>query len=138
MEAVVAEKTEALIRLSMLNSRMKDFYDIWFLARTFPFDLRILSAAIHATFVRRETELNPDRLQALLAELGGDASKQTQWRAFLRKNSLAAPDGFEIVNTAIREFLIAPASASPERSGTWPGGGPWGLVEEPPPQSPKV
>ena len=46
----MAEKTEAFIRLSMLNSRMKGFYDIWFLARTFPFELKILSAAPQATF----------------------------------------------------------------------------------------
>lgn len=57
METVVAEKAEAIVHLGMLNSRMKDFYDIWFLARTFPFDLRILGAAIQATFNRRKTEL---------------------------------------------------------------------------------
>jgi predicted nucleotidyltransferase component of viral defense system len=125
METVVAEKTEALIRLSMLNSRMKDFYDIWFLARTFPFELKILSAALQATFDRRKTRLDADGLQALLAELSADGSKQTQWRAFLRKNSLAAPTDFGIVNSAIREFLVTPASAVSEMVGTWPAGGPW-------------
>ena len=135
METVVAEKTEAVVHLGMLNSRMKDFYDIWFLARTFPFDLRILSAALQATFDRRKTELDPDGLQTLLADLSGDGAKRIQWRAFLRKSSLAAPDDFAIVNDAIREFLMAPASVGRETEGTWPPGGPWKRREEPGPQS---
>jgi predicted nucleotidyltransferase component of viral defense system len=134
MEAVVAEKTEALVHLGMLNSRMKDFYDIWFLARTFPFDLRILRAALQATFDRRKTELEPDRLTTLLHELSGDGAKQTQWRAFLRKSSLAAPDDFSIVSDTIQRFLMAPASAGRDRGGTWPAGGPWQAGEEPGPK----
>jgi hypothetical protein len=101
----------------MLNSRIKDFYDIWFLARTFSFDLRILSAALQATFDRRKTELEPGRLKTLLVELPGDGAKRTQWRAFLRKSGLAAPDDFAIVNGAIREFLMAPASVGREIAG---------------------
>ena len=134
METVVAEKTEALVHLGMLNSRMKDFYDIWFLARTFPFDLRILRAALQATFDRRKTELEPDRLTTLLHELSGDGAKQTQWRAFLRKSSLAAPDDFSIVNDTIQRFLMAPASAGRDRAGAWPAGGPWQAGEEPGPK----
>ena len=134
METVVAEKTEAVVHLGMLNSRMKDFYDIWFLARTFSFDLGILSAALRATFDRRKTELEPDRLKTLLVGLSGDAAKRTQWRAFLRKSSLAAPDDFAIVNETMREFLMAPASVGPEEVGTWPAGGPWQAGEEPGPK----
>ena len=59
METVVAAKMEAVVHLGMLNSRMKDFYVIWFLARTFPFDLRILSAAFQATFGRRHDRVGP-------------------------------------------------------------------------------
>jgi predicted nucleotidyltransferase component of viral defense system len=44
MDTVVAEKLEAIVSLGMLNSRMKDFYDIWFLARSFPFEARSLAA----------------------------------------------------------------------------------------------
>jgi predicted nucleotidyltransferase component of viral defense system len=136
METVVAEKTEAIVHLGMLNSRMKDFYDIWFLAHTFSFDLRILSTALRATFDRRKTALEPHRLQTLLAELSGDSAKRTQWHAFLRKSSLAAPDHFAIVNDTIQEFLMAPASAGREKAGTWPPGGPWQRREEPVPESP--
>jgi len=46
MNTVVAEKLEAIVSLGMLNSHMKDFYDLWFLARTFPFQAMALSAAL--------------------------------------------------------------------------------------------
>jgi predicted nucleotidyltransferase component of viral defense system len=139
METVVAEKAEAVVHLGMLNSRMKDFYDIWFLARTFPFDLRVLGAALQATFNRRKTELAADGLQTLLAELSGDDPKRTQWRAFLRKSSLAAPEDFAIVNEVIREFLMAPALCGRrEAAGAWRPGGPWQRTEEPRLQSEKA
>jgi hypothetical protein len=54
MDTVVAEKAEAIVSLGMLNSRMKDFFDIWFLARTFQFDGRALSDAVRATFGRAQ------------------------------------------------------------------------------------
>ena len=109
MTTVVAEKLEAIISLGMLNSRMKDFYDIWFLARTFPFQAEALSTA-------------------LLAELSGDVAKGTQWRAFLGKSRLTGPDDFAIVNDAIRDFLLPPAgaaSAESQSSGSLPPSGPW-------------
>jgi predicted nucleotidyltransferase component of viral defense system len=127
MDTVVAEKLEAIVSLGMLNSRMKDFYDIWFLARSFPFEARSLGGALHATFVRRRTQLDPDGLKILLADLSGDASKRTQWRAFLRKSSLTAPDDFTIVNGAIQEFVLSPVGGTAESriSSSWPPGGPW-------------
>jgi hypothetical protein len=119
----------------MLNSRMKDFYDIWFLARTFSFDLRLLGAALHVTFDRRKTRLDPDGLRTLLVELSNDGTKRIQWRAFLRKSSLEAPDDFAIVNEAIRGFLMAPASAGRETADLWLPGGPWQRQAKPAPQS---
>ncbi|MEE8210918.1 MAG: nucleotidyl transferase AbiEii/AbiGii toxin family protein [Acidiferrobacterales bacterium] len=56
-ESAVAEKLEAMVKLGVLNSRMKDFYDIWFLARQFDFDGRILTKAILKTFATRGTTL---------------------------------------------------------------------------------
>ena len=138
MNAVVAEKLEAIVSLGMVNSRMKDFYDIWFLARTFPFQAEALGAALRATFERRKTGLDPDGLKVLLAELSGDVTKQTQWRAFLGKSHLTAPDDFALINDAIREFLLSPAgaaSAESQASGSWPPSGPWQNRDEPSPQS---
>ena len=51
-ETVIAEKVEAMVTLGLGNSRMKDFFDIWYLARTFEFDEATLRAAIRATFSR--------------------------------------------------------------------------------------
>jgi hypothetical protein len=56
-ESVVAEKFEAMVKLGMANSRMKDFYDLWVLARRFEFESGILAAAIQATFETRRTAL---------------------------------------------------------------------------------
>jgi len=138
MNAVVAEKLEAIVSLGMVNSRMKDFYDIWFLARTFPFQAEALGAALRATFERRKTELAPDGLKALLAELSGDVTKQIQWRAFLGKSRLTAPDDFALINDAIREFVLSPAgaaSADSHASGSWPPSGPWQNRDQPSLQS---
>lgn len=52
-ETVVAEKFQAMVKLGMANSRMKDFYDVWTLSREFDFDGGVLSTALQATFKRR-------------------------------------------------------------------------------------
>ena len=57
-ESTIAEKFEAMIKLGHLNSRMKDFYDIWVLSRQFPFALNNLAEAVRLTFKQRGTELN--------------------------------------------------------------------------------
>ncbi len=57
-ETVVAEKFQAMVYLSTLNSRMKDFYDVWLLARQFAFDGALLAKAIAATFANRETAID--------------------------------------------------------------------------------
>jgi len=127
METVIAEKVEAIISLGMLNSRMKDFFDIWFLARAFPFDGITLANAVRATFGRRGTELDADTLARLLAELSDDAAKRTQWRAFLKRNSLASPDDFAFVIGSIREFVVGAlgAASSESEAAAWLPGGPW-------------
>lgn len=112
MEAVIAEKVEAMVHLGMLNSRMKDFFDVWFLAKTFPFPSGKVRHAIEATFARRGTELNTGRIAKLLFDLAGDVNKPVQWRAFLRKSSLAAPPQFDVIAEEIREFLAGQLAAS--------------------------
>jgi nucleotidyltransferase AbiEii toxin of type IV toxin-antitoxin system len=56
-ETVVAEKYHALVTLGLANSRMKDFYDLWALARQFTFEGATLAQAIESTFGRRQTPL---------------------------------------------------------------------------------
>ncbi len=81
-ESVIAEKFEAMIKLEELNSRMKDFYDIWFLCREFEFDGRELSEAIRLTFMHRGTEI-PNTVSAFTDEFIN--AKDKQWSAFYNR-----------------------------------------------------
>lgn len=98
-ETVVAEKVEAMIHFGSLNSRMKDFYDVWRLSQQFEFDPEVLGEAITQTFNNRGTRPVPfDELQASLLE---NESVEKQWRAFLGKSGVAGPASFEAVLTEI-------------------------------------
>jgi predicted nucleotidyltransferase component of viral defense system len=91
-ETAIAEKFEAMVTLGMGNTRMKDFYDLWYLAEHFTFEGELLSRAIVATFNRRRTKLPTDVPLALTAEFATDEVKQKQWRAFIRKGKLQSND----------------------------------------------
>ncbi len=102
---VVAEKLQALTSLGMLNSRMKDYFDLWVLAKYSEFDSQILAQAVAATFQRRQTEI-PDGVPIGLSnEFADDPQKDKQWRAFLWKNAIDPKPLSEVV-TDLREFLI--------------------------------
>lgn len=102
-ETVVAEKAEAMVRLGNLNSRMKDFYDIWRLSRQFKFDDAVLSEAIRQTFENRGTDLVPfNELQADLLE---NKTLDKQWTAFLSKSGVPGPKSFQEVLDQIAAFL---------------------------------
>lgn len=102
---VVAEKLEAMVLLGAANSRMKDFYDLWFLSRNFEFDGETLVSAIRATFGRRKTPLTPQLPTALHDEFA--ALKTVQWSAFQRKNRLGDIPMLEVIRV-IREFAAPP------------------------------
>ncbi|MGK0441236.1 MAG: putative nucleotidyltransferase component of viral defense system [Pseudohongiellaceae bacterium] len=118
---VVAEKLEALVSLGIANSRMKDFFDLWILAKHSEFDGKVLSQAITATFKRRSTPF-PDGIPFGLTEsFTKDQQKQTQWRAFLKKNGLE-PIALVEVTQLLRAFFIPifePASDGEKFSDTW-------------------
>ncbi|GAC1315590.1 MAG: nucleotidyl transferase AbiEii/AbiGii toxin family protein [Collimonas sp.] len=124
---VVAEKFEALTSLGILNSRMKDFFDLWILARHSDFDGTILTRAVAATFERRRTPVPQGIPIGLSDEFINDAQKEKQWQAFLRKNALD-PMRFESVINDLREFLL-PVLASISKSGShemnWLAGEGW-------------
>ncbi len=82
-ETVIAEKFPAMVMLGRVNSRMKDFYDIWILSRSFDFGDDRLARAIAATFDRRETSIPIDLPDALTDAFAKDQQKQRQWRAFV-------------------------------------------------------
>lgn len=128
-EAVVAEKFQIMVSLGIANSRMKDFADVWTLAREYPFDGRALAAAIGATFERRRTPLPRRTPLALTSEFSADRGKQAQWDAFVRRGRLQV-DGQTLgdVVTLLRAFLMPPTialGAGKPFSKRWPAGGPW-------------
>lgn len=128
-ETVVAEKSQAMVDLGMANSRMKDFFDVWSLARQFDFDGAALSQALRATFQRRKTDIPSEVPLALSDEFANDATKRTQWNAFLRKGRLdtGGADFVEVV-AFIRGFLQPLYEAirrGTEHSATWKAPGPW-------------
>jgi hypothetical protein len=102
---VVAEKLEALTSLGMLNSRMKDYFDLWILAKHSDFDGQILSRAVAATFDRRRTAIPTGLPIGLSDEFIGDAQKAKQWQGFLRKNALD-PMPLATVVADLRDFLM--------------------------------
>src|SRR5262249_24420094 len=110
-ETVIPEKFEAMVKLGLANSRMKDFYDIWLLSQQFDFEGSVLSNAVTRTFAHRKTQIlaAPTALTAVFA---GDVQKQTQWRAFLRKTRLNdAPSALPDVIAVLASFLIPMAQA---------------------------
>lgn len=126
---VVSEKLHGLVTLGITNTRMKDFYDLWYLSHTFGFEGSILAKAIQSTFERRETDLLPSRPQALSDAFAEDEQKQQQWAAFLDRARLGstAPD-LKMVIEHLDAFLWPPLKASrredPFRE-HWTPGGPW-------------
>jgi len=90
-ETVIAEKLEAIVRLGMANSRMKDYFDLFMLLSEADL-LRISAAgAIRRTFERRNTPLPRTTPLGLSEEFASDKTKTAQWKAFLARNRLAAP-----------------------------------------------
>lgn len=106
-ETVIAEKFQAMVMLGRVNSRMKDFYDIWILSRSFDFDYDRLARAIAATFERRETAI-PEGLTDAFAK---DEQKQRQWRAFV-KGVAHSPGDLTNVVAEIAAFLMPHALAA--------------------------
>ena len=124
---VVAEKLEALTSLGMLNSRMKDYFDLWILAKHSDFDGLILSRAVAATFERRRTAVPTGVPIGLTDEFVNDAQKGKQWQGFLRKNALD-PMPLATVVADLRDFLIpvlAAIAAGGSHDYPWRSGAGW-------------
>jgi predicted nucleotidyltransferase component of viral defense system len=111
-ETVVAEKFEAMVQLGMTNSRMKDYYDLWFMSSHFEFDGSTLSAAMRATFERRGTAIPGRSPTALTAEFAADLNHVRQWAAFTRSVAAEATPGLGVVIDKISEFVLPPAMAA--------------------------
>lgn len=129
---VIAEKFEAMTSLGAINSRYKDFYDIWHLCQNFDFSGIELTESIKRTFARRNTAFdeNPVALQPNFATPGGHSLRtEAQWRAFLKRANLeGVPREFSHVQAVLSTFLlpIAQALSSDQPFAShWTAPGPW-------------
>lgn len=128
-ESTIAEKLHAMVERGLGNTRMKDYYDLWFLSCEYAFAGAVLTAAVRATFERRETPIPVVEPAGLSPAFATDAVKLQQWIAFLRRARLSnEPPPFEALVGALRAFLMPVLTAALESEsspGAWDRGGPW-------------
>ena len=104
LESTIAEKFDAILQRFELTGRMKDFYDIYYLSRTFDFDGLKLQTAIQETLQNRGTAYEKDSFDRVLS-LAEDEDMQVKWRYFLK--TLGNPDmAFADVMEGIKTFLL--------------------------------
>jgi predicted nucleotidyltransferase component of viral defense system len=128
VETIIAEKFEASLDLVELNSRMKDFYDIWMLSRAYPFHGLTIQEAVVATCERRSTPLS-SRAPVFSSAFAERSDKQAQWKTFLKKIQLQdVPKDFSTIIKDFGEFLYPVTEASENHrrfEEKWLPGGPW-------------
>lgn len=104
LESAIAEKLHAIVSLGIFGSRMKDFYDIWFLTKNRQFDKERLTEAIEATFKKRNTGI--DEIKFIFEdEFIQDSNKSKQWVAFLRRTTIDEQVSFESVMEDLKVYL---------------------------------
>ncbi|MGJ8530795.1 MAG: nucleotidyl transferase AbiEii/AbiGii toxin family protein [Alphaproteobacteria bacterium] len=107
-ETVIAEKFQAMVALGHANTRLKDYYDIWILSRSFTFEDGRLPQAIAATFARRGTSIPNDLPDALTPAFATNNQKQQQWQAFIGGVALDPGSLFDVVES-IASFIMPQA-----------------------------
>lgn len=128
-ESTIAEKLHAIVERGLGNTRMKDYYDLWFLSSRYEFEGPRLVAAAGATFARRQTVLPEAQPAGLTPQFATDEVKVAQWRAFLRRSRLTSdPPPFEVLLDGLRTFLLPVLRAARTQEAftlTWRAAGPW-------------
>ena len=112
LETIIAEKLDAILDLMEFSSRMKDYYDIYYLANKFDFDGATLTKALKKTFENRAHAFTMEQFEQVMAFAENDAM-QKKWKAFCRKIDTKTDD-FNTVLKTIKEFLIEPFTAAVE------------------------
>lgn len=126
-EAVVAEKLHAMAQHGMLNSRMKDVYDVQALAARLPFDGESLAEAVRLTFERRDRLVGSKLPAPLTVAFTTDEVMLQRWAGFLRRNRLEPVELVTAVDR-LRAFLLEPWEAlvrGDRFAKAWLPGGPW-------------
>jgi Nucleotidyl transferase AbiEii toxin, Type IV TA system len=110
-ETVIAEKFQAIVMLGRANSRMKDYYDIRALSRSYEFNEDALARAIAATFARRKTVIPAERPDGLSLAFADDPDKKERWAVFA-KEVAANPDSLATVVDDLAKFLMPHAAGA--------------------------
>ncbi len=129
-ELTIAEKFEAMVKLDTLNSRMKDFHDVWALAGAFAFDGETLQRAVAACFERRGTPWSDEAPRVLTTAFYQGPEMEARWRNYLAAGAVLVPPPaqFDMIGGRIIEFLgpVRERILSGDGPvGSWPPGGPW-------------
>jgi len=122
-ETVVAEKFHVMVTRDLLNSRLKDYFDIWILAKTFTFDAAQLKAALTATFERRRTVLPAVLPTALTERYAQEPARRPAWKRITQKTQAGGVSLADAITT-IASFL-EPIITVTEPVKSWAPGGPW-------------
>ena len=104
LESSIAEKLEAIVKNGFLNSRYKDFYDIYVLSEKYPFNYEKLQNAVTETFTNRKTLMTMDTA-AFSDEFLGDTMHQTRWNSFLKKKKALIPVSMNDAMDRIKTFV---------------------------------
>lgn len=103
LETTIAEKLDAILDLMEFSSRMKDYYDIYYLSKHFEFDSEILSEAMRKTFANRNHSFSKEQFDQVM-QFGTNPEMKKKWHFFARKININDID-FEEVMREIKEFL---------------------------------
>jgi predicted nucleotidyltransferase component of viral defense system len=114
-ESAIGEKFEAIVKMDYQTSRMKDFYDIYFIASKIPFELKTLKKALICTFADRGTDIMKMRI-IFDEKFKQNSMKLEQWQAFLRKNELDFTGDFGIIVEKIKLFIMPILDSSLEEN----------------------
>ena len=112
IESTVAEKIDAILNLMEFSSRMKDYYDIYYLANKFDFNGKVLTEALRKTFANRERNFTAEQFGQVMG-FDDDAAMQKKWKAFVRKIDTKTDD-YSTVLKIIKVFLTKPFTAAVE------------------------
>ena len=105
IETIIAEKFEAITKLALTNSRMKDFYDLYLILSNNALDMNILKESIKATFQHRRTAIVYTPI-AFTATFYSDKNKQIQWKSFLSKRNIKdVPEDLSVVVKYLKSTL---------------------------------
>lgn len=112
IETTIAEKIDAILSLMEFSSRMKDYYDIYYLANKFDFDGKVLTEALRKTFANREHNFTIEQFEQVMG-FDYDEAMQKKWKAFVRKIDIKTDDYSTVLKT-IKSFLTKPFMAAVE------------------------